>query len=94
MESWIQVEAAAADVINKKSLGTANRYPGPSRLLTSLQKGGVLNGKQIQVFEQLRVLRNEAVHVHDAEFTQASVANYIESALLIASYLEDIAVGL
>ncbi|WP_334020817.1 hypothetical protein [Alteromonas sp. S015] len=40
------------------------------------------------------MLRNEAVHVHDAEFTDAAVANYIESAMLIASYLEDTASGL
>ncbi|MDX2367735.1 MAG: hypothetical protein QNK36_04935 [Colwellia sp.] len=94
LESWIQVEAAAADVIQKKGLVSSVRYPGPTRLLTALKNEGILNGKQTLIFEQLRMLRNEAVHVHDAEFTVAAVASYIESAILIASYLEDIANGL
>jgi hypothetical protein len=91
LEAWIQVEAAAADVINKKGLGSKTRYVGPSRLRDNLQKENILNDKQVHIFEQLRHLRNEAVHVHDAEFTQAAVASYIESAVVIASYLEGLA---
>ncbi|GCF88138.1 hypothetical protein [Shewanella sp. M-Br] len=88
LESWLQVEAAAADVIRQKNLGPSNSYPGPMRLRDSLQKGGVLNNRQLAIFEQLRTLRNEAVHVPEAEFTKAAVSNYIESAIAIASYLE------
>ena len=91
LEAWIQVEAAAADVINKKGLGGKARYVGPARLRDYLQKENILNSKQVHIFEKLRYLRNEAVHVHDAEFTQAAVASYIESAVLIASYLEELA---
>lgn len=91
LEAWIQVESAAADVVNKKNLSNMVHYHGPARLLAALQKGNILNGKQNFIFEQLRILRNEAIHIHDAEFTEAAVDNYIESAILIASYLEDIA---
>jgi hypothetical protein len=94
LESWIQVEAAAADVIHKKGLDSKVSALGPARLLATLKNEGILNGKQTLIFEQLRMLRNEAVHVHDAQFTNAAVANYIESAMLIASYLEDTANGL
>ena len=94
LESWMQVEAAAAEVVHKKGLNASIPMLGPSRLISALKKEQILNGKQILIFEQLRVLRNEAVHVHDAEFTNAAVANYIESATLIASFLEDIANGL
>ncbi|WP_334020816.1 hypothetical protein [Alteromonas sp. S015] len=40
LEPWIQVEAAAADVIQKKRLGSSVRYPGPARLLSLLKKVG------------------------------------------------------
>lgn len=94
LEAWLQVEAAAADVIRKKGLGASTPYPGPLRLCESLQKGGVLNTRQLAIFEQLRTLRNEAVHVPEVEFTKAAVANYIESSIAIASYLEDLAVDI
>lgn len=88
LESWLQVEAAAADVIRQNNLDVSTPYPGALRLRDSLHKGGILNKRQIAIFEQLRTLRNEAVHVPDAEFTKAAVSNYIESAIAIASYLE------
>ncbi|WP_353187637.1 hypothetical protein [Pseudomonas sp.] len=88
LESWLQVEAAAADVIRENNLGVLTPYPGPMRLRDSLHKGGILNQRQLAIFEQLRTLRNEAVHVPEAEFTKAAVSNYIESSIAIASYLE------
>lgn len=88
LESWLQVEAAAADVIRQRNLGILTPYPGPMRLRDSLHKGGILNKRQLAIFEQLRTLRNEAVHVPEAEFTKAAVSNYIESSIAIASYLE------
>lgn len=88
LESWLQVEAAAADVIRQNNLDVSTPYPGPMSLRDSLLKGGVLDKRQIVIFEQLRTLRNEAAHVPDAEFTKAAVSNYIESAIAIASYLE------
>lgn len=91
LEAWLQVEAAAADVIRTKGLAPLNSFPGPLRLREGLQKGGILNSRQVAIFEQLRALRNEAVHVPDAEFTKLGVASYIESAISMASYLEGLA---
>lgn len=91
LEAWLQVEAAAADVIRTKGLASPSSFPGPLRLREGLQKGGILNARQVAIFEQLRTLRNEAVHVPDAEFTKLAVASYIESAISMASYLEDLA---
>lgn len=88
LEAWLQVEAAAADVIRTKSLAPLTSFQGPLRLREGLQKGGILNARQVAIFEQLRNLRNEAVHVPDAEFTKLAVASYIESAISMASYLE------
>jgi len=92
LESWLLVEAAAVDVIRKKKImNEPRRYPPPQRLRESLERAEALNNRQLYVFESLRRLRNEAVHVADAEFTKEAVNNYIEAALLMATHLENIA---
>lgn len=88
LESWLVVEAAAVDVARKKGISTFKSHPGPMRLRDYLVKGDLLNKDQQGVFEQLRNLRNEAVHVADADFTQKAVYDYITSALQMAGYLE------
>jgi hypothetical protein len=93
LEAWLQVEAAAVDVIRKRSSPNLKSLPGPMRLRDSLMKIEVLNSKQLAVFENLRILRNEAVHLAEAQFTRASVENYIEAALAMAAYLEGIAMN-
>jgi len=91
LESWLQVEAAAADVIRKRSSSNLSSMPGPMRLRDGLIRLEVLNAKQAEVFESLRDLRNKAVHFPDAEFTKAAIESYIEAALSMASYLEGVA---
>ena len=88
LESWLLVEAAAADVIQKQNLGNLNAYPGPLRLREILQKGNILNSRQLAVFEQLRKLRNDAVHVPDAQFTKEAALSYIQPALAMSAFLE------
>ena len=89
LEAWLQVEAAAVDLVRKKGISNFKSSPGPMRLRDYLIKGEVLDSRQIAIFEQLRELRNKAVHVADAEFTVESVANYISAALQMAAYLEE-----
>lgn len=88
LEAWLQVEAAAVDIVKKKGISSFKSQPGPMRLRDYLIKGKLLDSRQTAIFEQLRQLRNEAVHVADAEFTPDAVSNYINSALKIAAYLE------
>ena len=88
LEAWLVVEAAAVDVAEKKGISTFKSHPGPMRLRDYLVKGDLLNKDQQEIFEQLRFLRNEAVHVADAEFTKKAVDDYIASALQMAGYLE------
>jgi hypothetical protein len=91
LESWLQVEAGAVDVIRKRATSNLSSMPGPMRIRDSLIRMEILNAKQAAVFENLRDLRNKAVHVPDAEFTKESVGSYIEAALAMATYLEGIA---
>lgn len=87
-EAWLLVESAAIDAVRKAGVSSFKSHPGPMRLRDYLVKAGLLNPDQQAIFEQLRRLRNEAVHAKDAEFTQSSVESYIESALHLAIYLE------
>jgi hypothetical protein len=61
------------------------------RIREGLRQTEVLTPPQEAAFEHLRRLRNEAVHAPDAEFTTAAVGGYIESAVAMAAYLEDMA---
>jgi hypothetical protein len=91
LEAWLQVEAAAADAVRKRALGPVGPMPGPMRLRDGLIRAEILSASQVKVFERLRFLRNEAVHVPEAEFTKDAVSSYIDSALAMAAYLETVA---
>lgn len=91
LEAWLQVEAAAAEFIRKRGSTSLTSMPGPLRILDGLRHAGVLTPPQEAAFEHLRRLRNEAVHTPEAEFTSVAVSTYIESALAMAAYLEDMA---
>ncbi|MFC1481564.1 hypothetical protein ACFL6E_04905 [Candidatus Neomarinimicrobiota bacterium] len=88
VSSWLQVEAAAIDIIRKKDIARFKTRPGPMGIRDYLIEEEILDKKQIAIFEQLRKLRNKAIHVDDIEFTSESVASYINSALKLAAYLE------
>ena len=89
LEAWLLVEGAAADLIRKQSITTLSANPGPMRIREGLRRAEVLTPPQEAAFEHLRRLRNEAVHAPEAEFSSSAVASYIESALAMAGYLED-----
>jgi hypothetical protein len=92
LEAWLLVEGAAADLLrNQQSMTTLSANPGPMRIREGLRRAEVLTPPQEAAFEHLRRLRNEAVHAPDAEFTAAAVASYVQSAVAMAVYLEDIA---
>jgi hypothetical protein len=88
LESWLQIESSAVDLIRKKGLDSFRSLPGPTRLRDHLRNTGILNEEQLLVFEELRKLRNEAVHSIDAAFDIEAVTNYVDSALVMAAYLE------
>ncbi|MGB2256057.1 MAG: hypothetical protein ACPH56_13595 [Spongiibacter marinus] len=89
VEAWLLVESAAIDAVRKSGVAPLKSMPGPMRLRDYLVKAQLLNQEQQAVFEKLRVLRNQAVHAIDAEFSSSAVKNYVESALQMAIYLEE-----
>ena len=88
LEAWLLVESSAADVIQKRGIAERSRYPGPMRVGQNLRKAEVLNSEQVEIFEKLRALRNQAVHVAEAEFETSDVQEYVGLALSLAAYLE------
>lgn len=88
LEAWLQIEAAAVDLIKKQGVDSFRTLPGPTRLRDHLQKLRILTPEQVSIFEDLRKLRNEAVHSIDAAFDIDAVSDYVDSALLMAAYLE------
>lgn len=91
LEAWLQVERAAANFLRVRGDRGAGSNPGPLRILERLRSVGILTPPQEAAFEHLRQLRNLAVHAPDAEFTVDAAANYIDSALAMSGYLDDVA---
>ena len=80
------MESAAADIIESKGLTSSfKRAIAPLRLAELLSKNQILNSLQMEIFHQLRELRNKAVHIGDATFKFEEVAEYIDLALSLAS---------
>lgn len=88
LEAWLQVETAAVHILRSKKVGSVKSMPGPLRLRDYLIKNEVLDSRQGEIFNSLRILRNDAVHVAEVEFTPKVVDDYIVTALKMASYLE------
>ena len=69
LEAWLQVESAAADIIESKKLTTSfKRANAPLRFAELLSRNEILDPSQMEIFHQLRDLRNKAVHIGDATF--------------------------
>ena len=89
LEAWLQVEAAAAEIIQRRSLAQGNKVIGvaPLRLGDYLRRGEILNSAQMEIFSRLRELRNKAVHIGDATFQLQEVSEYIDLASSLAAQI-------
>ena len=86
LEAWLEVESAAADVIESRGLLTGvGRVISPLHFSEILSRNGILNRSQKEIFRQLRDLRNKAVHIGDATFKVDEVTEYIDLALSLAT---------
>ncbi|HFD32537.1 MAG TPA: hypothetical protein ENJ28_07550 [Gammaproteobacteria bacterium] len=88
LEAWLLVEMAAVEVIKKQGLISKHRMMGPLKIGQYLRKAQVLNEEQLEIYNKLRHLRNQAVHVADTSFNLDEVKEYIDLALSMAYQLE------
>lgn len=87
IEAWLGVEFAA-----QRALGRADKAPRPNAspmaLFRDLAKSQLLDPELLALFQDLRALRNQAVHVSDFHPSQEAALNYIDLALRIQSALD------
>jgi hypothetical protein len=87
IEAWLGVEFAA-----QRALGQVGQSPRPNAspisLFRDLSKSQLLDPELLALFQDLRALRNQAVHVSDFNPSQEAALNYIDLALRVQSALE------
>lgn len=89
LEAWLRVESAAADLAMKLNPNSAPKYPSPLKLKEILVHAGIFDRRQAEAFDALRKIRNQLVHVVNAQFNEDTVAEYLESANAMATYITD-----
>lgn len=90
LEAWLQVEAAAADALQLIDPQFVSKRPtiASLRLGEYLNRRQIINGRQLEIFQRLRELRNRAVHVGDAVFKVDEVLEYVALATSLASHIK------
>jgi uncharacterized protein YutE (UPF0331/DUF86 family) len=85
VEAWTLIEMAAS----KQGLkaGVALQRTSPKMIVDYLQSSGELPPNSIEIIEQLRKLRNQAVHMPDFAISQSEAERYLELAAKIAAVI-------
>jgi hypothetical protein len=89
LEAWLLVESAATGLLRDRGVHEFKTHSGPLQILNQLERGNLLTDAQREVFESLRQLRNDAVHLPDASISRQDAFRYIESARKLAYSLEN-----
>jgi hypothetical protein len=89
IEAWHTVEFAARRVVEAfEPSATVRDLQSSSALLRSLNRHEILNRDEASLFNELRALRNQAVHVPDFSPAYDAVLNYINLALRLKAALD------
>lgn len=89
IEAWQDVEFAARRFLQSQSAPITEREPqSPVALLRGLNRYEVLTRDEVALFNDLRSLRNEAVHRSEFVPTYESVLNYIDLAARLQTVIE------
>ena len=92
LEAWQGVEFAAGRVVSNRELSVPPREASsPYAVMRAIMKAGLLDGKQVVLYYDLRSLRNQAAHNIDFSPSQESVLNYIQLAGQLQSDFERLA---
>ncbi|MBW3587898.1 MAG: hypothetical protein KY429_00570 [Actinobacteria bacterium] len=90
LEAWLEVEASAAEAAVRFGLRLEPRdRPSPLRLGSLLAGAGVFSQGLLDVYNELRDLRNKAVHAVDISLSPAVVRDYVSLALSLVEYLRN-----
>lgn len=89
LEAWLRVESAAADFAAKLQPNSAPKYASPLKLKEMLVSARVFDKRKAEAFDSLRKIRNQLVHVMNAQFSEDTVADYLASAETMARYIAE-----
>ena len=94
IEAWHNVEFAARRVVEARDPSiTARELQSSSALLRSLNRYEILSRDEVVLFNDLRALRNQAVHLPEFSPAYDAVLNYIDLALRLKFALEGKVLG-
>jgi len=63
----------------------------PARLGKYLQEYKILTDPQFTIYDNLREIRNNAVHIaDDSQFNQKDVTKYVQLAIMLANQIENV----
>ena len=90
LEAWLKVEKAMDQLAQKNGVYNALAEPGSTYAANNLAKAGVLEPWALNIFRDLRRLRNQAAH--DASFLPEpdSVLAYVQTATELQSEIQRI----
>ena len=96
LEAWLRVEAAAKVALDKKTgpvvvSGIRTNRKSIVALAEDLRQNEILHEGQLNIFHELRNLRNEVVHVQGFTPTEDAVTRYIDAASYLQWWLEEAA---
>ncbi len=91
IESWLLVETAASNALQKKDPEMVKKtyMVAPLRLGQYLNRFQIINGNQLNTYNKLREIRNKAVHIGDAQFNLSEVSEYIKLSVMLANQIEN-----
>lgn len=80
IESWIGLESTAISTAQQFGLAPKNKRVSFTGAMANLVKGGVLTQEDVININELRVLRNKAVHEYELPLTENEAAKFMEIA--------------
>jgi hypothetical protein len=87
LESWLKVEEALRNAASRHSITTSSP---PGRILIKLAQQHKLDHETTTIYEDLRALRNNAVHVPDAVITPSQAKEFERLANRLARKLREL----
>jgi hypothetical protein len=92
MEAWNKLEAASKEALKRHEIKYSTRNKDYRRNLQDvLYNEGILNKKEVAIFSDLRIGRNQSKYAptsYDSKFTPSSAINYMEAALRLAEHMK------
>lgn len=90
IEAWIELETAAVSTASSFwNQGSSDAFRNYSKLGDYLNQCGVLDDKQLVIFNKLRELRNKSAHAEELDLGENDARAYVELASNLAWHIKN-----